>query len=86
MVFKIFLSKQAQKFLEDVDEDISNRLKMKITLLSNPFEVDSIKIKGEDDTFRTRLGDYRILFLIQNDKQIVIVVKIDKRSRVYKKR
>ena len=59
---------------------------MKITLLSNPFEVDSIKIKGEDDTFRTRLGDYRILFLIQNDKQIVIVVKIDKRSRVYKKR
>ena len=29
MVFKIFLSKQAQKFLEDVDEDISNRLKLK---------------------------------------------------------
>lgn len=66
MVYRIFLSNQARKFLDDVEVQLKDRLKLKISLLSNSFEVDSIKIKGEEDTYRTRLGDYRILFLIQN--------------------
>ena len=85
MVYKIFLTNQARKFLEDVDIQLKKRLKLKISLLSDPFEIDSIKIKGEENTYRTRLGDYRILFLIQKEKNIVVVVRIDKRSRVYKR-
>lgn len=85
MVYKIFLSNQAKKFLDDANIQLKERLKLKISLLTEPFEVDSIKIKGEEDTYRTRLGDYRILFLIQKEEQIVVVVRIDKRSRIYKR-
>ena len=79
------MSNQAKKFLDDANIQLKERLKLKISLLTEPFEVDSIKIKGEEDTYRTRLGDYRILFLIQKEEQIVVVVRIDKRSRIYKR-
>ena len=79
------MSTQAKKFLDDANIQLKERLKLKISLLTEPFEVDSIKIKGEEDTYRTRLGDYRILFLIQKEEQIVVVVRIDKRSRIYKR-
>ncbi len=85
MVYKIFLTNQARKFLDDAEIQLKDRLKLKISLLSDPYEIDSIKIKGEENTYRTRLGDYRILFLIQKEEQIIVVIRIDKRSRVYKR-
>lgn len=46
MVFRIFLSKQAEKFLNASEKDLNNRLRLKISLLVEPFEIDYVKIKG----------------------------------------
>ncbi|MFV2016066.1 MAG: type II toxin-antitoxin system RelE/ParE family toxin, partial [Candidatus Heimdallarchaeota archaeon] len=64
MVFRIFLSKQADKFLNESEEDLNNRLRLKNSLLVEPFDINYVKIKGEDQIFRTRLGDYRILYQV----------------------
>ena len=85
MTYKILLSRQAKKFLSGLEEKIEARIITKMHLLSEPFEVDHVKIKKSPKTYRTRVGDYRILYIVFYDKKIVVVSKIDKRSRVYKR-
>ncbi len=59
------------------------RIREKISELTEPRSVRSIKIEGKKDVFRVRVGDYRILYKIDDSKKIVIVFKVDKRERVY---
>ena len=43
------------------------------------------KLEGETDLYRIRVGDYCIIYQIQDDKLIVLVVKIGDRKEIYKK-
>jgi mRNA interferase RelE/StbE len=42
------------------------------------------KLKGAEDLFRIRLGDYRVVYEIDGNKLIVIVIKIGHRSEIYR--
>ena len=61
----------------------AERIREKILSLKDPFIVKPRKVKGEENTFRLRVGDYRILFFIDEEQKIVTVSKVDKRSRIY---
>lgn len=56
-------------------------------LAQNPYsELLKIKkMKGAADLYRIRLGDYRVLYKLRNDRLVVIVIKIGHRSEVYKR-
>ncbi|MCG3256898.1 MAG: type II toxin-antitoxin system RelE/ParE family toxin [Candidatus Heimdallarchaeota archaeon] len=41
-------------------------------------------MKGVENTYRTRIGDYRILYKIYPDEQVVVVIKIAHRKQVYR--
>lgn len=43
------------------------------------------KLEGEEHLYRIRVGDYRIVYQIQDNKLIVLVVKIGERKEIYKK-
>jgi len=43
------------------------------------------KIVGDEGVFRIRVGTYRILYSLENNKQTLLIVNIDKRSRIYKR-
>jgi mRNA interferase RelE/StbE len=54
-------------------------------LAENPFPPGVKRIFGrEEKLFRIRFGDYRILYEIFPDKRVILIVNIDKRSKVYK--
>ena len=65
-----------------VNELLKERLKEAFKLLSDPFNLDTIKIQGQDDTYRTRIGKYRILWI--KEDQIIYIFDFDVRGRVYK--
>jgi mRNA interferase RelE/StbE len=52
-------------------------------LSNDPKPRGAIKLIGEENTYRIRIGDYRVLYEVYYDQKIVLIVKIDKRSRVY---
>jgi len=82
MKFEIYLSRQAKKFLEKLDEDTRERIKEKLRLLAdNPFALPYKKIKGRENTYRIRVGDYRIIYSVRGYE--VRILKIDKRERIY---
>ncbi|MBI2974395.1 MAG: type II toxin-antitoxin system RelE/ParE family toxin, partial [Deltaproteobacteria bacterium] len=42
------------------------------------------KLKGADALYRTRLGDYRLVYEIREDALIIVVIKIGHRKDVYR--
>ena len=76
-------SNQAVKFLKRCDHIIAKRILDKIELLSiNPFPQD-IKVTQGDKFFRVRVGKTRILYEVDHENNLLGIVKVDKRPRVY---
>ncbi len=84
MTFKVFISKSADSFLNKLDEETQERIREKLKLLAeNPFSLPYRKVKGRQRTYRIRIGDFRVFYSVIGDE--VLILKIDKRSRVYKR-
>lgn len=52
-------------------------------LAGNPRPVGAVKLAGRDD-FRIRVGDYRIVYAIDDDDRIVLIARIAHRREVYR--
>lgn len=86
MSYTIELSRKAERDFKGFDKALQKRLKTKIdSLAKNPRPSGVKKLEGEEDLYRVRVGDYRIIYQIQDDKLIILVVKIGDRKEVYKK-
>ena len=85
MSYEIFYDKQPEKFLEKLDKNIAKRIidKIEATLSNNPVPHNAVAIEREHGVFRIRIGDFRALYKINYEANKLIVVKVDKRSRVY---
>uniref|UniRef100_UPI00405615BD type II toxin-antitoxin system RelE family toxin n=1 Tax=Candidatus Electronema sp. TaxID=2698783 RepID=UPI00405615BD len=61
------------------------RIKKKIediaATLPNP---DQTRMEGRTDLHKVRVGDYRIIYTIDADRLIILIVKIGHRKDVYK--
>lgn len=55
-----------------------------LSLGKNPRPEGYIKLKGSDNLFRIRIGPYRVIYTIQDDKLIVLVLEIGDRKDIYK--
>jgi mRNA interferase RelE/StbE len=44
------------------------------------------KLTDEDDFYRLRIGDYHVIYQVQDKALLVLVVKIGNRREVYRKR
>jgi mRNA interferase RelE/StbE len=85
MKFQIIWSESAAKELKKLDRTVASRIYKKVSLLGeNPYHFDVIKTVG-DPYFRLRVGDYRVIFDIQNDMLRILVLKVGHRKNVYKK-
>ncbi|MBX7158457.1 MAG: type II toxin-antitoxin system RelE/ParE family toxin [Verrucomicrobiae bacterium] len=78
------LSKRAARFIRKLrDKVLYERLFEKIgKLKENPFPTDCKKIQGSEMTYRIRVGDYRILYVVTNDK--IIITDIAHRREIYR--
>ncbi|RLI80386.1 type II toxin-antitoxin system RelE/ParE family toxin [Archaeoglobales archaeon] len=85
MSYEVYIHPKVINFLKKIPEKDAERIKEKISELINPYSVRYVKIKGRKDTYRVRVGDYRILYKVDDSKKLVVVSKVDKRSRVYKR-
>jgi|LGVF01.1.fsa_nt_gb mRNA interferase RelE/StbE len=85
-MYEILLHDRANKFYNKLDDKNAARINHAIeALLDNPFSGKNIKmLKGElQGKFRLRIGMYRIVYRIENDKKIVIIEDIGVRGRIY---
>ena len=55
------------------------------SLQTNPKPRGSIKLQGEFDHWRIRVGDYRVVYTVIESEVVVVVLTVDHRRQVYKK-
>lgn len=85
MTYQVKFSKDAEKFYNKLSGDMRGRIDQKMNYLStSPRGHDTIKMAGADNAYRTRVGGYRIVYEIYDDKLLVWVVEIGARGGVYK--
>lgn len=83
--YRIEIKRSAAKELERIPPKDRDRIAEKIrSLSSDPRPTQAKKLSGEEK-YRIRQGDYRILYQIQEDIVMIVIVKIGHRRDVYKK-
>ena len=85
MTYKIEFSKAAEKQIIDIPRVELKKLARRIDKLAlDPFPSGHEKMKGHDDLYRIRQGDYRVLYTIFEKKLLILIVKIGHRREVYR--
>jgi mRNA interferase RelE/StbE len=86
MIFRVIFSPKSCKTIKSFDSELKERIKIGIQEISNnPWEKGTIKVKGYDDVRRKRVGDYRIIYRIdQQNKEILIAVVARRNEETYK--
>ncbi len=85
MAYQLIILPRAEKELKKLPtKDFSKIDGVILQLLNDPRPVGCKKLQGVADTYRVRVGDYRILYRIE-DKQLVIeVIRVANRKDAYK--
>jgi mRNA interferase RelE/StbE len=74
----------ARKELENLSDTLISRLVPKIeALAANPRPSGCRKLRGYKDIWRIRVGDYRVVYIIDDDRRMVSVTRIAHRRDVY---
>lgn len=81
MKYQIKIEKDAQKFLKKLPRPDETRVLKAIAKL--PDEGDRKQMKGHPGFFRLRVGDYRIIYTVDNGRLIVRVVDAGNRGQIY---
>jgi mRNA interferase RelE/StbE len=83
--YEVQLAPAALRSLRKLQRPIQVRIAHAIeSLAANPRPPGVVKLSGEDELHRIRAGDYRMLYSIQDDVLIVLVVAIGHRRDIYR--
>jgi mRNA interferase RelE/StbE len=77
---RILKTKQVIKFIEKQDKPTGERLNTALNKLPSG---DVVPIVGLSDTYRLRVGNFRALFV--KEENVIKVTLLDNRGQVYKK-
>ena len=78
---QIKLKKQAQKYLDSVDERTRRKLYRVLDQLSR-WEGDIVRLAGTKNCYRYKIAHYRILFTWEKGDIIITVVEINTRTNI----
>jgi len=85
MSYKIEIHRSAFKKLQSIPTKEVKKIYMQINhLMTEPIPKQSVKIKGEQNIYRLRIGNYRIVYEVKKLCLSVLVLIIDHRKNVYK--
>jgi len=85
MAFKIRLYKRAKKELDHLDKITSTRILEKLKVADFPFppNLDAKKMRGEERLYRLRVGEFRVIFEVDEKLREIWVRRIASRGEVY---
>ena len=82
--YSIIFARSARKELESLNASIVQRIFPKIAALAKaPRPKGCRKLQGEKNLWRIRVGDYRVIYAVYDDKQVVDIIAVRHRSTAY---
>ncbi len=85
MSYQIQIKRAAAKSLKKIPKADRVRIVEKIdSFAENLLNTELTKMKGNNPFHRVRVGDYRIVYEIQDDVLVILIVKIGHRKDIYR--
>jgi len=83
--YSIRLTKEAVRQIRRLPPQIRSRVQTRIDdLATSPRPPGCEKLQGSDRHFRVRVGDYRIIYQIEDEHLIITVVQAGHRRDIYR--
>ena len=84
-MFKVFFHRRVLKEVKILSKEDRERVLRAIReMRDNPFLGDVKPLKGLKGVFRKRVGKYRVAFIVNFEKNEVVVVKLAKKEEFYR--
>jgi mRNA interferase RelE/StbE len=86
LAYRIEFTPKAQRDFKALDGSLRGRIARRIdSLAENPFPSGIKKLEGEDQLYRLRVGDYRVLYQVHGKILLVLIVGVGHRREVYRR-
>ena len=86
MTYTIITPKAVQKQLDALPDEVYERIAVKIQQLAEDPRPDGVvKMKGTDNEYRIRVGDYRVRYEIDDKELLILLLQCKHRKDVYRK-
>ena len=83
--YKVEIKEFALKSLSELPLRQQLRIRQKIdALAANPYPPGYRKLKGEELSYRIRVGDYRVVYEVHEDMVLILVLRVGHRKDVYR--
>ncbi len=83
--WEIVIHRKAEKTLKRLRGEMLERTRQAIrSLAENPRPIGYKKMSGYDNLYRIRVGDWRIIYAIEDDKLIILVLEVAPRGGIYR--
>lgn len=86
MSYEIEFTRAADKAFSALPKKVQDRIDVALDgLEQDPWPAGHKKLKGSKETFfRIRVGDYRVVYLVEDERLMVVLVRIGHRKEVYR--
>jgi mRNA interferase RelE/StbE len=83
--YSVTFARSARKELESLAQTVAIRILKKIeSLPENPRPASCKKLAGQNFLWRIRIGDYRVVYFIDDTNRLIDITIIRHRSAIYK--
>lgn len=83
--YRIQIQKPAKKILARLPQDVFRRMTVAISALAHePRPFGCKRLAGMHDSYRIRVGDWRIIYTIEDDILLVVVIEIAPHGGTYR--
>ena len=87
MTYRVTLSPMAARQLRKLDAQARRRIQAVLDLLAEqPRPPAATRLVGGAGEWKVRTGDYRVVYEIENDQLLILVLRIGHRREVYEAR
>lgn len=83
MKYKIVIEKLAEKFIVKLPKPEKERVLKAIYKLPNEGDIKRLKGKKSRGLYRLRVGDYRVIYTLDNGELVVCVIDAGNRGQIY---
>ena len=84
-MYTLLIERHAEKGFKKIPKNISNKLIIKIkSLKDNPKPSGCRKITGSENDYRVRIGDYRVIYEIDEKNKQIIILAVGHRKDIYR--
>jgi mRNA interferase RelE/StbE len=82
--YSLEIKQSAQRELDALDDTLFTRIDRKILALAdNPRPVGVKKLRGYKDQWRIRIGDWRVLYIVDDRAEVITITAVAHRREVY---